>query len=428
MHSQEHILNNIKEHLYYFEVRTDPEDEWGERDVMKLSIGCTLYFYNGHKPEIRALMPKLLKEFYDQFGQYFTGGYMVNKDSQKVKTGKLTPRLLEKCFDAKTWQDVDEAMEWTLDNPDSEATTGYRFSGLLQDEYTSWDDLSSMQLAIPYDKLDILDAWLAFIKKICQHIRMHYGYVGYHSLLPDQYHAYEEHQTPIAYRFYGCAIDRGFGGVTFQKPPLGIKGINWLTIIGKPFVEQMGGEAELTNKAKAYGLDVEILGENMLIQAGPYPDICDNEDLPMNPYYVAVNHLLKPIRKATIGSLHMSSMTGKAVLEEAASDEWLRRFDQYPIPEPLSSNENLLTPSPVVTPPPSRYTGYSVAEGQVCQETGHYECPRQQGRTILLMQGQPLKGEKHNEMGAIIWYKLTVEAEREYLDNRKKNPLTGNWE
>ena len=74
MHSQEHILNNIKEHLYYFEVRTDPEDEWGERDVMKLSIGCTLYFYNGHKPEIRALMPKLLKEFYDQFGQYFTGG------------------------------------------------------------------------------------------------------------------------------------------------------------------------------------------------------------------------------------------------------------------------------------------------------------------------------------------------------------------
>ena len=121
-------------------------------------------------------------------------------------------------------------------------------------------------------------------------------------------------------------------------------------------------------------------------------------------------------------------MTGKAVLEEAASDEWLRRFDQYPIPEPLSSNENLLTPSPVVTPPPSRYTGYSVAEGQVCQETGHYECPRQQGRTILLMQGQPLKGEKHNEMGAIIWYKLTKEAERDYLENRKKNPLTGNWE
>ena len=84
-------------------------------------------------------------------------------------------------------------------------------------------------------------------------------------------------------------------------------------------------------------------------------------------------------------------------------------------------------PEPV-KPPPSRYTGYSVAVGEVCQETGYYECPRLKGRTVMLMQGQPVAGDKHNEMGAIIWYKLTKEAERDYLDNRKKDPLTGNWE
>ena len=427
MHTQEHILNTITKNLNYFEVRTDPDDEWGERDIMKLSIGCTLYFYNGHKPEIRALMPKFVKEFYEQFGEYFTGGYMHNKENQ-TSYGKLTPKLLDKCFNPESWKDADEAMDFYWGTPDLESTVGYRFSMLLLDEYTNWDGLSSMQLAIPYDKLDVLDMWLAFIKKICQHIPMYYGYVGYHASLPNQYHAYEEHQTPIAYRFYGCAMDRGFSSIDFEKPPIGIKGINWLTIIGQTFIEQMGGEVVLTKKAQAYDLGVEILGENMLIQAGPYPDICDNEDLPMNPYYIAVNHLLKPIRKTTIGLLHMSSMTGKAVMDTAASDEWLCRFDQYPTPEPLPSIKITPTSSPVVTPPPSRFTGYSVAAGDVCQETGYYECPRQQGRTIMLTQGQKVLGDTHNQMGAIIWYKLTKEAERDYLDNRKKNPITGEWE
>ena len=167
-------------------------------------------------------MPQLVKSFYDQFGQYFTGGYMVNKESQKVKTGKLTPKLLEKCFNPETWRDTDEAMEWTWANPDSEATTGYTFSGFLCDEYTNWDSLSTIQLAIPYSQLSLLDPWLNFIKQLNQHVPMHCGNVGYYSSLPDQYYAYEEHQTPIAYRFYGCDIDSG-SCVSMNRPPLASK-------------------------------------------------------------------------------------------------------------------------------------------------------------------------------------------------------------
>ena len=48
MLSQEQILKNIAENIHYFEVRTDADDPWGERDIMKLSIGCTLRFHNGH--------------------------------------------------------------------------------------------------------------------------------------------------------------------------------------------------------------------------------------------------------------------------------------------------------------------------------------------------------------------------------------------
>ena len=398
MLTQEQILQNIADNIHYFEARTDADDPWGERDIMKLSIGCTLRFYNGHNPEIRAIMPQLVKSFYDQFGQYFTGGYMINKESQKVKTGKLTPKLLEKCFNPETWRDTDEAMEWTWANPDSEATTGSTFSGFLCDEYTNWDSLSTIQLAIPYSQLSLLDPWLNFIKQLNQHVPMHCGNVGYYSSLPDQYYAYEEHQTPIAYRFYGCDIDSG-SCVSMNRPPLGIKGINWLTILGPTFIEQMGGADKLSQEAVALNLGVERAGENLIIQAGPYPDICDNQMLPMNPYYVAVNHLLKPIRKATIGSLHMDSMTGKAVLDTAASDAWLRRFDQYPLPKTTSDSA------------PSRYTGRTLRVGETCTSTGWYEALLLNNRREHFTAGQVIEGQAISAHGQpIIWYELTPEA------------------
>lgn len=404
MLTQEQILNNIAENLHYFEVRTDADDPWGERDIMKLSIGCTLRFHNGHKPEIRALMPQLVKSFYDQFGQYFTGGYMCNKESQKAKTTKLTPKLLEKCFNPETWQNVNEAMELTWDNPDAESTSGYRFSIFLCDEYTNWDQLSTIHLSIPFNLFGILSSWRSFINKICCDIPLHSGFVGYYLSLPEQWYAYQEPQTPIAYRFYGCEIDDGLD-VPINFPPPGIKGINWLTILGPTFIEQMGGVDKLSQEALALNLGVERAGENLIIQAGPYPDICDKQILPMNPYYVAVNHLLKPIRKTTIGSLHMDSMTGKAVLDTAASDEWLRRFDQYALSNTTTSQ-----------PAPNRYTGRTLRVGETCTSTGWYEALHLNNRREHFTVGQVIEGEPLSVHGQpIVWYELTPEAAQQYL-------------
>ena len=286
--------------------------------------------------------------------------------------------------------------------------------------------LAYIHAAIPYNATDDLIKLKKFIKEVCNIIPLHSGYAGYWLSLPDQYYAYEEYQTPVAYRFYGCEIDNRLSH-SINTPPTGIKGINWLTILGNQFVSQMGGEEILTKQVHQYGLGIERAGENLIIQAGEYPDICDNEDLPMNPYYVAVNHLLKPIRKQTIGSLHMSSMSGAPVMGVAASDEWLRRFDKYPMPD-VTPDQPVEPELPQITTRPSRYTDYKVAVGEVCEETGYYECPHLTGKTVMLMKGQPVAGEKYNEKGEIVWYKLTKEAERYYLDNRKKNPQTGNWE
>ena len=189
----------------------------------------------------------------------------------------------------------------------------------------------------------------------------------------------------------------------------------------------MGGDDVILNRVLEAGLQGKKVGDNLMVQAGEYPDLCDCEDLPINPYYLVANNLFKPIRKETVLSLHMGSASGEPKLGRAASDEWLRRYDRFPVPtlEPVNKE---VTHKVEVAPRPSRYTGYKVAVGEVCEETGYYECPHLTGKTVMLMKGQPVAGEKYNEKGEIVWYKLTKEAERYYLDNRKKNPQTGNWE
>lgn len=127
---------------------------------------------------------------------------------------------------------------------------------------------------------------------------------------------------------------------------------------------------------------------------------------------------------------YWSFESGLVTLLYGLDDSSYRDMTFYPkdLVDWARENVDLRKLQPLTVTPKSRYTGYAVTVGEICQETGHYECPRLQGRIVMLMQGQKVLGEKHNEMGAIIWYKLTKEAERDYLENRKKNPLTGNWE
>lgn len=101
MKTLEQILNSIQQNIEYFEARAEADEYNGERDVMKLSIGVALHFPNGHTPKTRALMPKIVKSYYDKFGANITGGYMINKESQELRTIKMSQKLLHKCFDSK---------------------------------------------------------------------------------------------------------------------------------------------------------------------------------------------------------------------------------------------------------------------------------------------------------------------------------------
>ena len=95
-------------------------------------------------------------------------------------------------------------------------------------------------------------------------------------------------------------------------------------------------------------------------------------------------------------------MVGKAVLDTAASDAWLRRFDQYPLSKTTSESA------------PSRYTGRTLRVGETCTSTGWYEALLLNNRREHFTAGQVIEGHAISAHGQpIVWYELTAEAAKE---------------
>ncbi|TDR27060.1 hypothetical protein [Hydromonas duriensis] len=85
-----------------------------------------------------------------------------------------------------------------------------------------------------------------------------------------------------------------------------------------------------------------------------------------------------------------------------------KRLENQPTPhaEMVAAQEE-----PIKT---SRYSGEWVAVGEICQVTGLYEAPYLRNKTVMLYQGQKVAGDTHNELGQIVWYRLTEQAANEY--------------
>src|SRR5690606_32149076 len=114
---------------------------------------------------------------------------------------------------------------------------------------------------------------------------------------------YEPVVTQWAQRFPGLEVDDPASHVTWlckgregSRP--GIKGVNWITVLGTSWVEEMGGMAELSTKVPALdtGLSVSPYECGALIRAGDLPQLGDADRNIWPELYVKLSKYLKPIR------------------------------------------------------------------------------------------------------------------------------------
>jgi hypothetical protein len=112
-----------------------------------------------------------------------------------------------------------------------------------------------------------------------------------------------------------------------------IKTVNWLTAIGKPMIDAVGGLAALRSELPPSWFSVGDYEAGVVIRAGVLPEsgVSDAEDKPpaAPPAYVVLDAALRPIRASEMEILQRGTVNGDAPVynTKASTAAWLRRFE-----------------------------------------------------------------------------------------------------
>lgn len=180
-----------------------------------------------------------------------------------------------------------------------------------------------IRLVLPLEFVaESVQPFIELAKDVSSKLNFIYGHAGY---AVNMYHHFnsQEESLPvyaISQRFKGIDLGRP---LTFEgKAPKGIKSINWLTFLGGPMVERLGGRSALRN---ALGSEnpVHELPHGVMIQAGAEPGFGDVNHREGLPHYHQVGRVLKPLRiplDVLQRTNHIGGMDN--------TRKWLARFDE----------------------------------------------------------------------------------------------------
>ncbi|HYO65438.1 MAG TPA: type VI immunity family protein [Archangium sp.] len=295
------------------------QDDKG-RIVVQVGLRATVYFANAHLPQTRDAVIACIERFQSLFGPHL-------RWVAHPKSGKMYPRDSSRVPSLRTWmaqRASNQAWEYyTHGGEQPEAASHFLIEAFGPPD---WEQaLGHLSFALPLTWFaDHSGKFPDLVLEICNHLSPIHGYGGFGVMESFDIGVASVFQ-PAVYaftrRFPGLEVDRPVSHARYLKQ--GIKGINWLTLVGERFLPKIGGVAGLRT---TLGDDISIreYAGGVLIQAGPRPRMGDANDGRTPEPYRRVANALRPIRVETVGSLHYAG--GNRFTRET-SDEWLRRFD-----------------------------------------------------------------------------------------------------
>ena len=208
----------------------------------------------------------------------------------------------------------------------AEAASEFQVSALGSD---------SIQKGAGYFQFHLPLTWFAehpgtfqnFVLSFAKQLRPTSGYAGIGILESLDLYAREPFQATvkqIADRFPGLEMESP--AVSSIHAGKGIKGVNWLTLLGDPWVQTIGGLDYLRVRL---GEDFKLTPYEggLMIQAGPKPQIGDAAANLWPSHYVTLAKVLKPIQIKDHYPFHFGDSRGPARMDYKASKAWIFRFD-----------------------------------------------------------------------------------------------------
>ncbi len=295
--------------------------------AVNLGLIITVFFKDGHTPEVRRKMVECVDRYYNEFKPYL----------KKTLPVKKWTAITEKNY-AKMRQEIlgsspEEIFSWVLSSgTETYLAPDYNILIMGKRIYHNDNDRSVIKLTFPLSLLkesngkDCYQSWLMWL---CETFHVESGYAGLSFILPYDRERMFPYEYKLAQRFPGVMVD-SIGTLDGRFVVNNLKSVCWYTVLGNSWLETLGGAEKLAHRLNNTP-EIELLPYNggLILKAGALPPALGEtktEELP--PLLVKVNQIIKPIRFNGTRSLHFYSEHENFQFDDESSLQWYRRFDE----------------------------------------------------------------------------------------------------
>lgn len=295
-------------------------DEWLKWAETKVALSLAVSFF--FKPPSSAFAAGLLECYREYLGLCGPRLRWYGSESSS-KYREATPKVLEIPF-RRLPEAIGNGKVWSwaaYAGHDYRDAAPFQFEALVNSDS---HHQSSFRAAFPVEVFGAdLPSFIALAKRFAERLPFFFGYGGLsfsESQEIKRRQVNEAHMVPAAMRFSGVEVEGEFHTPTRLCCKDKIKGVNWLTLLSPPFVEELGGKAALREKLSE-GVILHDLSTGLMIQAGPEPGLGDVNAGERLPLYREVHRALTPVRNSSHWPL------GNRAFWQDETRRWMSRFD-----------------------------------------------------------------------------------------------------
>ncbi|ELY4545303.1 DUF3396 domain-containing protein [Cronobacter sakazakii] len=294
--------------------------------AVNLGLIITVFFKDGHTPDVRRRMVECVDRFYTEFKPY------LKKHLTQNWVG-----ITEKNYARKRQEIIDstpeEIFSWYMGSAEKDfLAPDYSILIMGKRIFHKDTDRSVIKLTFPLSLLKEPDGkaqyegWLLWL---CNTFAVESGYAGLSFILPYSRERIFPYEYALAQRFSGVMVD-SIGTLEGRVAVNSLKGACWYTILGTPWLEKLGGAEQLTHRLiKTPEIRLLPYSNGVILKAGELPPpLGDMKTEGLPSLLVKVNQLIKPVRFNESRSLHFYSEYKGLQFDKDSTMAWYRRFDE----------------------------------------------------------------------------------------------------
>jgi hypothetical protein len=291
-------------------------------------LAVDFYFRDGQTPEKRRAVLECFSEYERLFETSLRWWVVENKSISsvaKLKNRDMSPYLLSPKWE--TPEAYEEAWSFVWHGGErKEDASPIRMEGFGPSRFAieHSGELAYLRASFPVNLwANRVEQLLQLVLRWSARLQVVHGYGGLtliQSLDDGLAQLYESQEYGYGMRYPGIEIDDPLG--TANSTQQGIKGGNWITLLGAEYLAKLGGVVALRQLLGAEFRVHEYVGGTMIV-AGPAPDIGDRNRGIDAPHLRALAAVLRPLRTPR----HWPVQARGKFSDADEFNAWLGRFD-----------------------------------------------------------------------------------------------------